>query len=787
MNERFFRIFKKLLGILIRPTLTGASNLPQDPAGIVYVLYHQSVTDLAMLDLGASAAGLVSPSAPYTSDQGTLAKRYLNLFQARQGRLSLSEHSRELAGLMDLPADIRQTITLVPVSVFWGRAMSAKKKQVRLFSAARRALSGPLKRLFNVFINRKNIFVHTGKPIHLHQLILENESKNRSSRRIARVLRVQFRQQKEIAAGPDKSPRTQLIEQLINTSAVQSAIQKAAVEDKDTNKHRALALKYADTIAADMSHPTARVFATALRWFWNKIYAGIEVDGLDQLEDLGKTHCLVYVPSHRSHLDYLLLSYLLYYRGFVIPHIVAGDNLNLPLVGPVLRRCGAMFMRRSFRDNPLYSAVFEEYLYQVYYRGHCVEFFPEGGRTRTGRLLQARLGLLKMSLAHHQRGLPKPLAFVPVYFGYEKLIEGASYLKELRGAEKTGESISDIFRNLKLIRQNFGAVRVNVGTPIKLDQWLAKQNELSHDDILPKLSYDIMASINAQASVNAVNLVALITLTTPKIAIEQYQLEQQIACYQQLLRQIYPSRSTFICADRPPDIIAHVEMLGLLSREGETFGAVLSHSPFTSVLMTWYRNNVLHLMALPSLIACLVVNRRRGLEAAQLKTKLRLIYPWLARELSTSTQHPYFEQCLHAMVDQGLLILKQDQYFPPAGTDARHTQLILLGNLVSQTLERMFIVIHKLTVGPITRDKLLNSSQLLAQKMARLHGINAPEFSDKRLFNLFVDGLIDQGLVKAGKDEKLTYDPLFDRVLRAAEYVIDPQIRQAVIAANQQT
>ncbi len=73
-----------------------------------------------------------------------------------------------------------------------------------------------------------------------------------------------------------------------------------------------------------MSHPTARVFATALRWFWNKIYAGIEVDGLDQLEDLGKTHCLVYVPSHRSHLDYLLLSYLLYYRGFVIPHIVAG-------------------------------------------------------------------------------------------------------------------------------------------------------------------------------------------------------------------------------------------------------------------------------------------------------------------------------------------------------------------------------------------------------------------------------------------------------------------------------
>jgi glycerol-3-phosphate O-acyltransferase len=116
--------------------------------------------------------------------------------------------------------------------------------------------------------------------------------------------------------------------------------------------------------------------------------------------------------------------------------------------------------------------VFSEYLYQVYRRGHSVEFFPEGGRTRTGRLLPARLGLLKMTLEHHHRGVPRPLALIPVYLGYEKLVEASSYLDELKGAEKRSESLTDVFRSLRLIRQNFGAVDVKIGRPLILHEWL---------------------------------------------------------------------------------------------------------------------------------------------------------------------------------------------------------------------------------------------------------------------------------------------------------------------------
>jgi glycerol-3-phosphate O-acyltransferase len=130
------------------------------------------------------------------------------------------------------------------------------------------------------------------------------------------------------------------------------------------------------TIASDMTYRTLRLFRVFLSWFWQRIYSGINIRGLGALAEVNDTHTLVYVPSHRSHIDYLVLSYSLFKAGIMLPHIAAGDNLNLPIVGRLLRQGGAFFMRRSFRDDPLYAAVFEEYLHQVFASGHSVEFFP---------------------------------------------------------------------------------------------------------------------------------------------------------------------------------------------------------------------------------------------------------------------------------------------------------------------------------------------------------------------------------------------------------------------------
>jgi glycerol-3-phosphate O-acyltransferase len=296
-----------------------------------------------------------------------------------------------------------------------------------------------------------------------------------------------------------------------------------------------------------------------------------------------------------------------------------------------------------------------------------------------------------------------------------------------------------------------------------------------------------MHRINSQASLNAVNLVALVTLATPKVAIEQARLEQQITCYQQLLAKLSPIACVDVCSQPPQEVIAHVRKLGLLTCDEEEFGPVYGHDPFTAVLMTWYRNNVVHAFALPSLIACLMVKRRRSVPVDRLTAMIELIYPYLATELSCDPEVEQINTCLDVMTELDLLERHQEQFAAPDPSRPQHLRLTLLANLVSQTLERMFIVIHLLAQAPITRENLLSSSQLVAQKMSRLYGINAPEFSDQQLFNQFVDTLMGKGVLCANEDGFLTYDPIVEEVLGAAEFVIDPQIRHGVVLAANHT
>ncbi len=227
-----------------------------------------------------------------------------------------------------------------------------------------------------------------------------------------------------------------------------------------------------------------------------------------------------------------------------------------------------------------------------------------------------------------------------------------------------------------------------------------------------------------------------------------------------------------------------MEKLGLLNRDEEAFGDVLTHDPFSAVLMTWYRNNVVHTLALPSLIACLMVKRRRPLGADQLHAMINLIYPYLAGELSCDPGLTDEASCLRIMTELRLLQHNGRTNAAPDPEQPQHLQLTLLANLVSQTLERMFIVINQLAHGPISRDELLQKSQLVAQRISRLYGINAPEFSDQRLFDQFINALMKTGMVCAGDDDLLGYDPMIKRVLRAAEYVIDPQIRHGVLSVS---
>src|SRR6202044_2496690 len=174
-----------------------------------------------------------------------------------------------------------------------------------------------------------------------------------------------------------------------------------------------------------------------------------------------------------SHMDYLLLSYAIYERGYAVPHIAAGLNLNLPIIGRFLRKGGAFYVRRSFRGNALYTVVFMKYLAAMMARGHSIEYFIEGGRSRTGRLRPPMTGMLSMTVRSYLREPRRPVVFVPVYFGYERIVEGPTYIGELSGQPKEKESVLGLLRSLRrLSRERLGRVHAILGEPIHLDALL---------------------------------------------------------------------------------------------------------------------------------------------------------------------------------------------------------------------------------------------------------------------------------------------------------------------------
>ncbi|TNF89836.1 MAG: glycerol-3-phosphate 1-O-acyltransferase PlsB [Gammaproteobacteria bacterium] len=785
-----YRISRRIIGWLVKPQLAGTEaelqlSAPEgasapDTNKFIYVMDARSLSDLIVVDLVCERLEMPGPLEPIEYSGHTEERRFFFLSRSAGGwfrKDTMQTYSERMIRVL-ANADENCEASLLPVAVFWGRAPQKEGSIWRAMMSENWAVTSRLKRMASLIFSRKFIVVSYGTPIPLKELAGTED--NRVVRRAARLLRVRLRNQRVATLGPDFSHQRTLTEQILGSRAVRHAIENSDLKPAQADRR---ARKAVQSMASNMSFPTIRVLSRLLTWFWQEIYDGVEVHGMQRLQQVAESHTLVYVPSHRSHIDYLLLSYLLFYRGLMIPHIAAGENLNMPVVGSILRRGGAFFMRRQFRDDPIYSAVFSEYLYQVYRRGHCVEYFPEGGRSRTGRLLPARLGLIKMTLDCHDRGVPRPLAMVPVYFGYEKLIEASSYLDELRGTEKKRESIADIFRSLRLIREDFGKVDVNFGEPVIVDDWIGTAPENPPF----ALGQEVMLRINEAASINPVNLIALVTLSTPRFAVDESRLIEQIDCYLALLRADADQHDFTVTSMSGAEVVRYVEQLGMIKREHHEFGDILCHDPFNAVLMTWYRNNVAHTLALPALIACLVHPRRHPLNKLALSTMVDTVYPYIAEELYVRVDPTATDRWLTRMVELGLLELHPTGGYlaPPAGDPNQH-RLELLSTIIQPTLERLYIVIALLASSTEpgserTRESLQDDSRKIAQKMSRIYGLNAPEFFDARLFNLFVDKLVADGVINEREDGTLTHTAIVDDVLKAAQAVINSEFRYAIL------
>ncbi len=701
--------------------------------------------------------------------------------------------------------DEQHDIDLVPVNVFWGRVPSRKDSGWRfIFSgtwAESWSYSTGLHRILATMVNGRSLLVQFGEPLSMRSLVGDGDDVSVATRRVARVCRAVFNRQRTAIIGPEIASKRRIESQVLRAYTVRQAMHNE-MSGKKLTRQQAMqaAQKCVREISADYSHVTVSLLSRLFRRVWNRLYDGVELHHIDLLQSVIDDHEVIYVPCHRSHLDYLLLSYVIYINGYVVPHIAAGVNLDLPVVGKVLRKGGAFFIRRSFAGNPLYTAVFTRYLGLLMARGHALEYFIEGGRSRTGRLLVPKTGALTMTVRSYLREPKRPVVFVPVYFGYERIVEGVTYLNELSGKPKEKETFIGLLKSLPTLTQQFGKVHVSIGAPIFLDGLLSQyksegSNQAVEDrpvwlsPLVDDLASRIMRNINDTAYVGPINLLALVLLTMPKQSMLEADLIRQLALYASLLRSTPYSPLVKITALSAQEMIAYAERMHWLRREAHELGDVLGMTEDNAIQMTYFRNNMLHLMVLPSVIAsCFQNNRMMRIEDIQ-RLAWR-IYPYLRDELFLRWDEQVLPEVVQSTVqglaDHGLLISHDEgaSWTRPAAGSAEAVQLSLLGQVGIQIIERYYLTVAlllKAGSGRITQEALVRQCHLMAQRMSLLYQLNSPEFFDQSLFKNFLDLLRRRSVLGVNAEGRLTYTDMLVAVADDAELVLHEQIRNSIL------
>ncbi|WP_439146573.1 glycerol-3-phosphate 1-O-acyltransferase PlsB [Vibrio sp.] len=753
-GQSFSRSLMKLpLSVLVKGT-----SIPSNPVEdlnidlgkpIVYALPFRSSVDLLTLQKHALELGLPDPFSKLEIN-GKSLQRFV-FISSRKTLLQDDDYvpssSIEVfSELLSLHAeDSELDVQVIPATVLWGRKPGKENNQKPYLQA----MNG-LEKSKAVLLAGRDCLVRFSPVVSLRYMANSHGTDSTIAHKLARVARIHFSRQKLAASGPNLPSRQALFDRLLKSAAIKKAIEdEAEAKNISIEKASKEAQDIMDEIAANFSYSLIKRGEKILGWLWNKLYQGLHISNASTVRKLAQDgHEIVYVPCHRSHMDYLLLSYVLYHEGMVPPHIAAGINLNFFPAGPIFRHGGAFFIRRSFKGNKLYSTIFREYLAELFAKGYSVEYFSEGGRSRTGRLLQAKTGMLAMTIQAMLRGMNRPVTLVPVYIGYEHVMEVATYAKELRGKRKEKENASLVIRTLRKLR-NFGKGYVNFGEPIQLNQYLNEHAPEWTKDIDPMgtskpqwmnpvvndLATKMMTHINDAAATNALTLCATALLSSRQRALSRDSLVSQINCYLSLLKNVPYSDTFTVPKDSAEDLVKHAESLNKFLIESDTMGDIISLDRHQSILMTYYRNNIIHLFALPSLIAQMTI-RQRGISITNIQKNVAAIYPFLKKELFLSYDEDQLEDVvaniINELVSQGMIVVSDGGV---TINQSNSQALMLLGRTISETLQRYSIALNLLAENPdLDKSDLEQKSQDIAQRLGRLHGINAPEFFDKGVF-----------------------------------------------------
>ena len=714
-----------------------------------------------------------------------------NYFQVRNPRRKFPwqtpkrKHSKELGLLAENRNFSKQTI-IVPVDVFWGKSPERKDNWLKLLFRESWEGTSFIRNIFKLLFNGRNVKVYFHRPLESEEIFTSPESDKNLVLKTERLLRARFRQNRKAHLGPDISNRRTLVTSILNSSSVKNYIESESSGNlKKTENLRKKANKYIWEICSDMSYPVIYLYDRALSWFWNSRYENLEVIGFEEIRKIAPTTSLIFSPCHRSHIDYLALSYLLYYKDLMLPQIVAGKNLDLPIVGPFLRKGGAFFMRRSFGGNKLYSVIFYEHLRKLMQRGHSIEFFPEGGRSRSGKLMPPRPGIISMILRSFLDMDEKQVSFIPISMNYEKVLEGNSYLKEVMGARKKKENLKDIFSVFRDFRNYLGEAYLQFGEPINLNDFLKAYPREDYDsekdwlfEVTPKLGSKIMKNINRATVVTSSALFSTAMLNSDGFSVSRNELIQRIDLLRAILKEDIYSSKTIISEKTAEEIIDQMKKLNFISKEDISDRISLSNKE--AARLSFYRNNISHLLIIESLI-CGFFQYKKTITKENLVDSLKMIFPFLKEEFFLKWREDELESVielkLQKLVKLKLLNEDSENFMRPNFKSKEFYETQALGKLVQPSIDRFYVLISQLwknAKSHVSKNDLEKNSLKILQKLEKTHARLTPEFSEKWMFDVFLNRLIANKYVKEDDSGLLYPTRITHRLEKDAANFLEP-------------
>ena len=377
--------------------------------------------------------------------------------------------------LVELQRKTAKPIILMPQTLVWTKRPPSSRASIvdLLFGPAE--WPGRIRTFLQFLLNYRNALHRGGEPFDLSAFLEEHQDLTdaQAADAIRYLLLRRMERERTTVLGPAKKPVTRIRDELLRSPRLRRAMEQSAREsNKPLAEIERSTRRELERLCAAMDVAMVGLLHRVVDRIWNRIYDGIELDmeGLARMRAAARKGPLVLLPSHKSHVDYLVLSDVLYINGIAPPLIAAGDNLSFFPLGPILRRAGAFFIRRSFKGRKLYPQIVDAYVRKILVEGWNVELFVEGGRSRTGKLLPPKLGILSMIVDAALKLSDREIHFVPISIGYERIIEERSYVHELAGGEKQPESMAGLLSSSRVLRSKYGRLYLTFGEPMSFQR-----------------------------------------------------------------------------------------------------------------------------------------------------------------------------------------------------------------------------------------------------------------------------------------------------------------------------